>query len=215
MLRNAAYIIHDLSDFGIDAELLADERLTPEQGKHILSQLEATPKPNYEAMWKRVKQFRLISNNLLADQIESIVLRDPRPFHPQRLYEVCQTKLGTGIYRTKGFLWLISRPANVLLWKQSGSQISFELTSFWTAEAIHNRYGKLLPEEIALTKEQIEAVHPIFGDRHNTLAIIALPSACKTFAAALKGALCTEQEMQAWQRGETFTDPWLQKLRKQ
>ena len=34
-LRDAAYIIHDLSDFGVDAELLADESSTPEQGKLV------------------------------------------------------------------------------------------------------------------------------------------------------------------------------------
>lgn len=180
-----------------------------------LSQLDATPAPDYETMWKRAQQFGLSSNNPTADQMEAFVLRDPRPFHPQRLYEVCQRMLGTGIYRTKGFLWLASRPADVLLWQQSGSQISFELTSVWAAEAVHNRYGKLLPEEVELIKERVEAVHPVFGDRHNTLTIIGLPNACKTFVDALKGALCTEQEVQAWKSGKKFSDPWPQKLRKQ
>ena len=179
-----------------------------------LSQLDATPAPNYETMWKRAKQFGLSSNNATADQMKAIVLRDQRPFHPQRLYEVCQKQLGTGIYRTKGFLWLASRPADVLLWQQSGSQISFELTSVWAAEAVHNRFGKLLPEEVEQIKEKVEAVHPIFGDRQNTLTIIGLPNACTTFANALKDALCTDQEVQAWQNGEIFPDPWPQNLRK-
>ena len=120
VLRDAAYIIHDLSEFGVDAELLADESSTPEQGK------------------------------------------------------------------------LVDRMA-----------------------ALHNRYGNLLPEEVELIKEKVEAVHPILGDRHNTLPIIGLPRACKTFADALRGALCTEQEVQAWQSGKKFSDPWPQKLRKQ
>ena len=31
------------------------------------------------------------------------VLRDPRPFHPQRIYNFYTHALGIGIYRSKGF----------------------------------------------------------------------------------------------------------------
>ena len=126
---------------------------------------------------------------------------------------MCQRHLGTGIYRTKGFLWLASRPSDVLLWQQSGSQISFELNSVWAAEAVNNRYGKLLPSEVEMIKKQVDATHPISGDRRNTLTLIGLPDACQTFAAALRSALCTEQEVQAWQCGDVFSDPWPNSLR--
>ena len=42
-------------------------------------------------------------------QIDSIVISDPRPFHPRRLWEVYNHYLGVGIYRSKGFFWLPSR----------------------------------------------------------------------------------------------------------
>ena len=64
-------------------------------------------------------------------------------------------------------------------------------------------------------KEKVEAVHPVFGDRHNALTIIGLPGACTIFADALQNAFCTEHEVRAWQRGDSFVDPWPKSLRKQ
>jgi G3E family GTPase len=81
--------------------------------------------------------------------VDCLIFLDPQPFHPQRLQDACRDHLGTGLYRTKGYVWLASRPAHVLLWQQAGSQISLELTGLWRAELVHNRDGKLLPEEIA------------------------------------------------------------------
>ena len=91
------------------------------------------------------------------------------------------------------FGWLLDQVTS-LLWQQSGSQISFELTGVWAAEAVHNRYGKLLDVEIEMIRKQIDEAHPVFGDRHNTLTVIGLPHACKIFADALETAFCTEEE---------------------
>ena len=132
---------------------------------------------------------------------------DPRPFHPQRLYEVFQKQLGTGIYRTKGRLWLSSRPDDVLLWQQAGSQIGFERINQWTE--LDNIPNSDVPQnEAGLIPQKHAAPHPLFGNRHNALTIIGQPNACRIFAAALRSALCTEMEILAWQRGEVFPDPW-------
>jgi len=179
----------------------------------LLKQLDATPAPDLADLERRAERFGLAQNTPTADEVEAIIIRDPRPFHPQRLYDVCQSQLGTGLYRTKGFLWLASRPADVFLWQQSGSQIALELTGLWRAEAVNNQYAKLLPHEVDLLRKQLEAAHPIFGDRNNELTLIGLPDACKRFAAALRSALCTEDEVAAWQRGEVFSDPWPRSLR--
>ncbi|NRB04327.1 MAG: GTP-binding protein, partial [Rhodobacteraceae bacterium] len=45
--------------------------------------------------------------------IGSRILRDPRPFHPKRLWDVYNTYLGIGIYRSKGFFWLPTRDYHV------------------------------------------------------------------------------------------------------
>ena len=183
-------------------------------GGLLLPQLDATPAPELADLEALADRFGLTRETATAGEVEAIVLRDPRPFHPQRLYDVCQSQLGTGIYRTKGFLWLASRDSEVLLWQQSGSQIALEITGLWAAEAVNNRYGKLLPEEVELLEKQLEAAHPTFGDRINELTLIGMPAACERFAAALRGALCTEREIAAWQRGQAFADPWPKRIRK-
>lgn len=39
-------------------------------------------------------------------EIISRVIKDDRPFHPQRLWETYHYFMGMGIYRSKGFFWL-------------------------------------------------------------------------------------------------------------
>jgi len=174
----------------------------------LLPQLESVPAPNPSDMKRRAKELGLIPLTSTADNIESLVLRDPRPFHPERLHEACQQFLGTGLYRTKGFLWLASRSDQVLLWQQSGSQISLEMTGYWRAEIALNRDGNLTPEEVTFLQEQLHRQHPLFGDRHNELTLIGLKTDRERFFSALEHALCTDEEVIAWKNGETFPDPW-------
>ena len=179
----------------------------------LLPQLETTPAPKLSVLESRANQFGLTQQSATVDSVDAIVIRDPRPFHPERLYEACRNKMGTGLYRTKGFLWLASRPRDVLLWQQSGSQIALELTGLWRAELAHNRDGKLLPEEIEHLNAMLKTKHPLFGDRHNELTLIGLKADRESFASSLRDAFCTDDEIRAWQRGETFADPWPNSLR--
>ena len=179
----------------------------------LLPQLETTPAPKLSVLESRANEFGLTQQSATVDSVDAIVIRDPRPFHPERLYEACRSKMGTGLYRTKGFLWLASRPRDVLLWQQSGSQIGLELTGLWRAELAHNRDGKLLAEEIEHLKALLKTKHPLFGDRHNELTLIGLKADRESFASSLQDAFCTDNEISAWQRGETFPDPWPSSLR--
>lgn len=62
--------------------------------------------------------------------ISSLVLRDPRPFHPGRLWDLLTGPLDAGDYgqvlRSKGFFTLASRPGTTGLWSQAGSVARFE-----------------------------------------------------------------------------------------
>ncbi len=180
----------------------------------LLGQLEGTAAPRVTDLQKRAKQLGMVGKSATADDLEAVVLRDERPFRPERLHRACCENLGTGLYRTKGFLWLASRPSDVLLWQQSGSQIALELRGFWRAELALNSDGQLLPEEVEHLKEMLQSKHPVFGDRHNELTVIGLKRDREAFLAALKGALCTDEEVAAWQNGEEFTDPWPTSLKR-
>lgn len=213
--------IDTISKAVVDAQVETLQKLQPTaaiglsaQAGFLLSHLGGTPAPNLPVLKNQAEQFGLTQESSTAENVEAVVLRDPRPFHPERLYEACQSRLGTGLYRTKGFLWLASRPADVLLWQQSGSQIALELTGLWRAELVKDPAGKLLPEEIEHLKEQLEKEHPVFGDRHNEITLIGLKRDRDSFYSALEEALCTEAEVAAWQNGDTFPDPWPKSVRR-
>lgn len=180
----------------------------------LLHQLEGTPAPKLSDLKSRARKFGLTNRAPTPEGMTSLVIRARRPFHPKRLYEICQRELATGLYRTKGFLWLASRPGHVLLWQQSGSQIGFEATGFWRADAANNLDGMLLPEEVDGLNAKLESQHPVFGDRRNELTLIGEEGACTAFRAALERALCTDEEVQAWLAGDEFEDPWPQSARR-
>ena len=179
----------------------------------LLGQLDATPAPELSSLRRLAERLGLSDTSATAAQVDATVIRDSRPFHPERLHEAVRNNLGTGMYRTKGYLWMASRPGQVLLWQQSGSQVALELTGHWRAEILRNADGRLLPEEIDFLKGQLQSAHPLFGDRVNELTLIGLKDARVNFARALRSALCTDEEVAAWQRGETFPDPWPQSIR--
>ena len=204
----------------VDAQVAVLQKLKPgtplglsaEAGLE-LPQLEAAPAPVPAELQALASQFGLDQHAPTPTTMASVSLRDVRPFHPQRLYDAVQTQLGTGVYRTKGFLWLASRPAQVLLWQQSGSQIGLEIRGLWRSEVVREREGALLPEEREKLGTALESSHPVFGDRRNELTSIGDRAACETFREALRAALCTDEEVAAWQAGKAFPDPWPQSVR--
>ena len=152
--------------------------------------------------------------DLPTSHIGHTILRDERPFHPQRLWRHFHENLGLGIHRSKGFLWLASRPAHVLLWNQSAGSIELELMAYWKAELVKNPDGRLLPEEIAHLRDQLRNAHPIFGDRLNELTLIGTERDREVFVRGLQQCLCTDREIAHWQAGGTFEDPWPHSLRR-
>ena len=78
----------------------------------LLPQLDATLAPKLNVLKSRAEQFGLTNESATAGSVDALVIRDPRPFHPERLYEACRSKLGT-VFIVQGFLWLASRPGQV------------------------------------------------------------------------------------------------------
>jgi G3E family GTPase len=70
--------------------------------------------------------------------ISSIVFRDDRLFHPERLWRLIEHDLDSGrfgtLLRSKGFFRLASRPGVIGLWSQAGSVARFEPFAAWEPE---------------------------------------------------------------------------------
>ncbi len=140
--------------------------------------------------------------------IGSRVLEDPRPFHPQRLWDVYNRFLGIGIYRSKGFFWLPTRDNLVLLWNQTAGSVGLEMVNYWKICTLEDESLNLSDWEKDAMRAKLEGMHPVFGDRHCKLTVIGQEAELDTFVEALQGCFCTEEEIAAWQDGAVFDDPW-------
>ena len=63
-------------------------------------------------------------------RIDIIIIADPRPFHPQPLWNAYNHYLGRGIYRSKGFFWLPTRDRLQLLWNQTAGNVGLGVVNY-------------------------------------------------------------------------------------
>ncbi|MEM6768533.1 MAG: GTP-binding protein [Bacteroidota bacterium] len=136
------------------------------------------------------------------------VIKDERPFHPQRLWEACHHYLDKGVYRSKGFFWLASRDKISLLWNQAAGSINLELIGYWRSGIVEEDDSGLLEMEIKELRKRLAEESGRFGDRHCHLTVIGDKSQVDRFTEALKACFLTEKEIKHWENGVKFPDPW-------
>ena len=136
------------------------------------------------------------------------VIQDDRPFHPVRLWETCRHHLGQLIYRSKGFFYLASRDRFSLLWNQAAGGISLELVGYWRAGILEDEDNGLSEMELQGLRERLANEPGRFGDRRCHLAIIGDKSQVDRFAQLLQDCFLTDDELDHWQAGGEFPDPW-------
>ena len=136
------------------------------------------------------------------------VIKDERPFHPQRLWDVCHRYLDHKIYRSKGFFWLATRDKHSLLWNQAGGGINLELIGSWKAGIIDDDDHGLSKMEIDILKERLAKESGRFGDRYCDLTVIGDETQVDHFTDALKSCFLTKIEIELWESGHEFEDPW-------
>ncbi len=112
--------------------------------------------------------------------ISSFVYEAPRPFHPARLMPVVVRGFA-GVVRSKGWLWLATRPDIAGNWSLAGGSLDIIPAGFWTPDAT----------------------------RAQTLVFIGIGMDRAAIAAALDEALLTDAELAAgpavW---SAFADPF-------
>lgn len=129
----------------------------------------------------------------------SLVFRARRPLHPVRFMDFLQTPLMRQVLRSKGFLWIATRPREKALVQSAGQQATFQPAGTWWA---------LVPEEEwptdADSREHIEAVWDgEFGDMRQEFVLIGVDLPRAEIEEALEAALLTPGEI------EGGLDAWL------
>lgn len=140
--------------------------------------------------------------------IESKVIKDDRPFHPERLWDICHQSLDKRIYRSKGFFWLASRDKHSLLWQQAAGGISLELIGSWRSGIVEDENNGLSEVEIEALKDLLAKEPGRFGDRHCELTVIGDKTQVNQFTDKLNSCFLTDKEIELWHAGHQFEDPW-------
>jgi G3E family GTPase len=140
------------------------------------------------------------------------VIHDERPFHPQRLWDVCHAYLDPKIYRSKGFFWLASRGKYALLWNQAAGRISLEINGTWRIGIAEDENHGISEMEISQLKDMLAKEYGRFGDRKCDLTVIGDQSQVDGFTQALESCFLSEEEIELWQEGHAFEDPWPQNM---
>lgn len=139
--------------------------------------------------------------------IRSFVFRDPRPFHPQRLWSFIQQRWPDTIIRSKGVFWMVSRPDQVMLWSQAGGSSKAEQYGRWWA-AVPAMQRSKYPAYIENEKFLLNKWHMTWGDRLNELVIIGTFNEENQIRQQLEECLCNEQEISDYLSGKVFQDEW-------
>lgn len=144
--------------------------------------------------------------------LATTVIKDNRPFHPERLWDVCHQYLDKKIYRSKGFFWLASRDKYSLLWNQAAGGISLEIIGTWKAGIVNDDNHGLSEMEIELLEKKLAKESELFGDRQCDLTVIGDKTQVDRFTEALKSCFLTQEEIKLWKNNYKFKDPWPQNI---
>lgn len=181
-------------------------------GRLTIESLFELQEYNYHKVAKLAKELKPILKAEEDDDrpydLATRVIKDDRPFHPQRLWDVCHQYLGKDIYRSKGFFWLASRDKISLLWNQAAGGISLELIGSWRSGIVEDENHGITEFEIEELKKILASETGRFGDRHCDLTVIGDQGHVDRFTDALKACFLTEDEIKHYQEGGEFPDPW-------
>jgi G3E family GTPase len=135
--------------------------------------------------------------------ISSRVFRGRRPFHPQRFWDLITGPAFKGVIRSKGFVWLATRPDHAGIWSSAGVVSSLQPGGLWLASAEQHEW----PEE--LDPADIEAIwEEPWGDRRQELVVIGAKLSDRLLA-DLDACCLTDAEMALEPSGWlTLDDPF-------
>lgn len=101
--------------------------------------------------------------------VSSFVYEKRRPFHPERLWRWINDP-PESLLRAKGFLWLASRPDDVLHYSMAGSNGRVEYAGRWLAALPKNEW----PDDEAECRRVLADWDPELGDRKQELVLIGV-----------------------------------------
>lgn len=175
--------------------------------KHILNtKLFDFDKAQQAAGWQKELQSDHHTPETEEYGIGSLVFRDKRPFHPERLWEYLN-QYPEGILRAKGLFWLASRPNDALNFSQAGGSFRLEKAGVWWSSMpmSHRVQYNSFVENQAFIESRWDKE---WGDRINELVFIGQYLNKEKILQDLTDCLINDNEKKLFERKATFKDPF-------
>ncbi|NMI00950.1 cobalamin biosynthesis protein CobW [Pseudonocardia sp. K10HN5] len=116
-----------------------------------------------------------------------------RPFHPERLHDAIDVLLD-GVVRTRGRIWLATRPEAVLWLESAGGGLQIGYAGEWLAGQDARAWERVAPERRAMASLGWD---PRFGDRAQDLVVLSHDADPDEIDVVLREALLTDAELAA------------------
>ncbi|OBJ01858.1 ribosome hibernation factor-recruiting GTPase MRF [Mycobacterium sp. 1465703.0] len=136
--------------------------------------------------------------------ISLVEFNSRRPFHPQRLH-ACLDLLLEGVIRTRGRLWLASRPDRAMWLESAGAGLRVGSAGKWLAAMNRYELDGIDAERRAFAELGWDDQH---GDRHTAMTILVCGAKPADILDALHGALLTDEEMWCPHDWSGYDDPF-------
>lgn len=164
-------------------------------------------KAQHSAGWQKELQSEHHTPETEEYGISSVVFRNKRPFHPERLWEYLN-QYPEGILRAKGLFWLASRSSDALNFSQAGGSFRLEKAGvWWSSMPMSHRvqYPSFLENQ-----EFIESRwDKNWGDRINELVFIGQHLNKEQILQDLTDCLINDDyEKELFDRKANFEDPF-------
>jgi len=124
--------------------------------------------------------------------ISSFTYRAKKPFHSDRLFNFLQNELLSTVLRSKGWLWLASRPEFVASWSQAGRITTISPEAYWDSQ--YNKEGVLIVSK-DIQKDLERDWSEEYGDRNQEIVFIGCNMDKNLIIKALDSCLLTNKEL--------------------
>jgi G3E family GTPase len=139
--------------------------------------------------------------------ITSLVFRNTKPFEPARFWKYIHEYWPASIIRSKGLLWIASRPDVAINWSQSGGSLNAAPAGVWwdsLSKIDRNQHPAFQANEERIMSRWTKD----FGDRINELVFIGQEMDKEQLIIELESCLCTDKELEHYKNEGQFEDPW-------
>ncbi|MGA5560584.1 GTP-binding protein [Streptomyces platensis] len=179
----------------------------PEPGRELPPSF-LRPAPDAPEEWRaRLEPVNASHSCPAADQgVSSVVWQTRRPLNPERLADALPTVMA-GVVRSRGHLWLSSKPEAVVTWRSAGAHLELREADRWLESATESAWRTASPQRRTMASW---FWHDCYGERRNDIVFTGTDLDRDRLCSALDAALLSDAELSLGSDGwADFPDPLL------